>query len=189
MSLLPGRILPQTEPLGRLQADGKTVIMDKNWWLLFFNLSIQTLSTDGGLPTSALVELSALDADAADSDAIALRQPIANLYAQLADLPPTVYNFPDIAKALLLAQDALLPDPPAVAQPTLTITVGASPFSYIAPFTGSVAVSAGTVSLIQLIRQGVTVATGVTAGMIPVSRTDTVKVTYTGLPVMIFLPT
>lgn len=187
MSLLPSRILPQTEPIGTVN-DDKSVTIDKNWWLLFYNMAAQTLGT-GGLPASALIELGALDADAADSDAIALRQSIANLNAQLPDLPPTQANFPDIARALLLAQDAILPDPAPLAQPALTITVGASPFSYTASFNGSVAVTGGTVSLIQLIRQGVTVATGLTAGLIPVSRADVVKVTWSGTPAMIFLPT
>lgn len=38
MSLLPGQIIPATMPLGTLQPDGKTIIVDKNWWLFFYNL-------------------------------------------------------------------------------------------------------------------------------------------------------
>jgi hypothetical protein len=188
MSLLPQRILPQTEPWGKADADG-TVTIDKNWWLFLYNLGLQTLGTGGGLPTTALIELAALDADAADTDAVALRQPIANLNAQLAEMPPTAADFPDIARALLLAQDVSLPDPPPQAQPAVTIVVGASPFTYTASFNGSVAISGGTVSLIQLIRQTTTVATGVIAGLIPVSRLDQIKITHTGAPVAIFLPT
>lgn len=189
MSLLPGRILPQTEPLGRLESDGKTVIVDKNWWLLFYNLSLQTLGTGSGLPADQLIDLLSADTDAADSDAIALRQPIQNLQALLTDLAPAASEYPDIARALLMAQDGTLPDPAPQAPPVAVITVGGSPFTYPAPFNGSVYVVGGTVSAIALIRQGATVATGLTAGVFPMSRLDQLKVTYTGVPTMTFLPT
>lgn len=189
MSLLPGRVLPQTEPWGRVSEDGKTVIIDKNWWLWCYNISLQVLGTGAGLPPSTLVEISAADTDAADTDAIALRQPIQNLNAQFPDAPQTSADFPDIARALLLAQDGFLVDPAPQAQPVTALTVTASPFTYTAPFTGCVVVTGGTVSLIQLIRQGVTIATGLTTGFIQVSRLDQVQVTYSGLPTMTFLPT
>lgn len=44
MSLLPGQILPQSTPLGRLNKDG-TITIDQNWWLLLYNLSLQVLGT------------------------------------------------------------------------------------------------------------------------------------------------
>jgi hypothetical protein len=206
MSLLPSRILPASEPIGHLADDGKTVLIEKNYWLFLYNLSGQVLGTGAattpgtpgapgapGAPGSPLLSpallLAATDSDIADADAMALRQSIQNLGAQLPDLPPTAADFPDIARALLLAQDTPLPDPAPQAQPAAAITVTASPFTYTAGFNGSVAVTGGTVSLIQLIRQGVTVATGLTAGLIPVSRRDQVVVTWTGSPTMTFLPT
>ena len=90
MSLLPGRILPYNQPLGRMNEDG-TVIIDKNWWLFFYNLSSQVLGSSGnGLP-AVPIEFSELNADIGDADAVALRVAVNN--------------------ALLFANDALLPDP------------------------------------------------------------------------------
>lgn len=69
-------------------------------------------------------------------------------------------------------------------------TVGTSPFSYTPNQNGTVIVSGGTVSLIQLIRGAIsiTIATSTTdPSVIPVSIGDTVKVTYTVLPTMQFL--
>lgn len=89
-----------------------------------------------------------------------------------------------------LATEAMLdPDPVPAAQPAKGITVGASPFLYIAPFSGSIIVTAGTVTSVAIIRQGLTMATGANAGMFPVSRLDTIQVIYTAAPGMFFLPT
>lgn len=92
MSLLPNRILPATEPIGRVDENGDVVI-EKNWWLLLYNLAAQILGTESGnaLPISGVSLLAALDADVADADAVSLRAAVNN--------------------ALLLAQDTLLPDP------------------------------------------------------------------------------
>jgi hypothetical protein len=206
MSLLPGKILPQTIPLGKVN-DDQTVTIDTDWWLLLYNLCAQTLGTSAaGLPADALMDLESADTDAIDSDAIALRSPLAVLAALLpteGDPSPSLSDVrnalllaqeiplsdtTDLRNALILALDGLLPDPQPVAQPVQTITVGASPFTYIAPFNGQVSVTGGTVSLIQIIRQGTTVATGLTTGLIPVSRGDQVKVTYTVVPTVVFLP-
>lgn len=46
MSLLPGRIIPQDVSLGTVNPDG-TVTIDKDWWLLLYNLCAQTLGTTG----------------------------------------------------------------------------------------------------------------------------------------------
>jgi hypothetical protein len=75
--------------------------------------------------------------------------------------------------------------PPAPA----AIVVGASPYTFTAPYNGCVVVSGGTVSLVQLGRAGVFLATGVTTGVFPVSAGDQIKVTYTVAPTMNFLPT
>jgi hypothetical protein len=183
MSLLPGRIIPETVAFGTVDTEGK-VRIDHNWWLLLYNLCIQVLGTGNGLPADALIDIESTDTDAIDADAIALRQPIWNLQN---DLP--IPDVPDLAQVLLLAQDTLLADPPASAQPVSAITPGASPYTYTAPFNGQVSVTGGTVSQIQLIRQSTTVATGLTAGLIMVSRLDQVVVTYTGTPTMVFIPT
>lgn len=208
MSLLPGQIIPQTIPLGRVNRDG-TVTIDKDWWLLLYHLVLNSLGTGSGLPADALQDLEGADTDAIDADAISLRQPISNALVQAIqpqdvvvssnDLPdisralllaqdPLLADPPDLARALILAQDGLLSDPPALSQPVSSIAVGASPFTYTASFTGTVAVTGGTVSAISFIRRGTSVATGITSGLIPVSRYDQVQVTWTAAPTMTFIP-
>lgn len=187
MSLLPGQIIPPNEPIGQANETGQ-VIITKNWWLLLYNLWLNTIGT--GIPADQVVALESVDMDAADSDAVSLRRPLSNalLLAQEPTQQVTSTDLPDIARALLLAQDPLLPDSPAQAQPVSSITVGGSPFTYTASFAGSVAITGGTVSAITIIRQGTSVTTGLTTGLIPVSRFDQVRVTYTGTPTMTFIP-
>lgn len=192
MSLLPEQIPPETVAIGRVQPNG-LVRMEHNWWLFLYNLFLNVLGNGaaGSLPADALIDLESADLDAIDADAIALWQPVANLLEQAlhpSDVVVCSDDLPDIARALLLAQDNLLPDAPAVAQPLAAIAAGASPFTYTAPFAGHLAVTGGTVSAIALIRQGTSVATGLTAGLIPASRGDQVKVTYTVVPTMTFIP-
>lgn len=187
MSLLPGQILPQTVPFGTASKDG-TVIITKDWWLLLYHLVLNSLGTGQGLPADALLDLEGADTDAVDADAIALRSPLSALAVLMPTEPDPAPSLSDVRNALILAQDTLLPDPPAQAQPVAAITVGGSPFTYTAPFAGSVAITGGTVSAIALIRQGTSVATGLTAGLIPVSRYDQLKVTYTVVPTMTFIP-
>jgi hypothetical protein len=189
MSLLPGHILPQTEPIGTVNED-KSVTIDKNWWLYLYNVGLQTLGTGAAaaLPSSGATLLASADSDAIDADAIALRQPIQNLAAQPGDLAPTAADFPDIARALLLAQDGLLGDPPAQAQPVAAITVTGSPFTYTAGFDGEVVIT-GTVTSVAIVRQGVSVATGLLVGIFPIRRKDQLVVTYpAAAPTMTFLP-
>jgi len=188
MSLLPGQIIPFDIPIGTVNADG-TVTINKNWWLFFYNVALNSIGPSGSITDEGLEILQSSDDDAFTVDAAVLTRQLANLTAQLpADLP-AASDYPDIARSLLLAQDSLLVDPAPLAQPVATITVGASPFSYTAPFSGAVAVSGGTVSVIAVIRQGTAVTTGQTAGMIAVSKFDTLKVTYSAAPTMTFLPT
>lgn len=190
MSLLPTQILPPSAPIGRVNEQGE-VIADKNFWLLLYNLCLNVLGTGTGLPASALEELAGADSDAADTDAIALRQGLANALLQAIqpqDVVVSPNDLPDLARALLLAQDGLLPDATAQSQPVSSITVGGSPFTYTAPFAGTIAVTGGTVSAIAILRQGTSVATGITAGFVPVSRYDQVQVTYSVLPTLTFIP-
>lgn len=70
--------------------------------------------------------------------------------------------------------------------PLAAVTVGASPFTYVAQDAGRIVVQGGTVSLIELGRKASFVTLGITAGVIPVSRGDSVRVTYTVLPTMTF---
>jgi hypothetical protein len=68
------------------------------------------------------------------------------------------------------------------------IAVGASPYSYTAPAAGTVFVTGGTDSALQLTRGATTIATGVVDGPVPVSAGDVVKVTYSAVPTMNFVP-
>lgn len=75
------------------------------------------------------------------------------------------------------------------AGPVAAITVGASPYTYVATLGGTVIVDGGTVSEIDFSRDGVTFYnTGVTAGMLPVSQGDQLVVTWSGKPTMTFVP-
>lgn len=69
------------------------------------------------------------------------------------------------------------------------VTVGASPFTYTALVGGSVIVQGGTVSQLAISRDGTTFyVTGLTAGVIPLSQNDKLKITYTVTPTVTFLP-
>ena len=70
---------------------------------------------------------------------------------------------------------------------TVAITPGASPYSYMAPSSGVVVVSGGTVSEIALNR-GADVVTGLLVGAVPTRGGDVVKVTYAVAPTMTFFP-
>lgn len=188
MSLLPEQILPQTVPIGTIDKDGN-VIADKNWWLFWYNLGQQVLANGQGLNAAAVIALDELDSDAADADANVLGLPIANLNRQILESPQVNSDdLPDIARALMWGQDILWQDPPARAQPVASITPSGSPYSYTAPFWGSVAVTGGTVSAIAISRQGTSTATGLTVGVFPMARGDVLTVTYSGTPTMTFIP-
>lgn len=83
--------------------------------------------------------------------------------------------------------------PPSAEVPLTAAQIGASPFSYQAPRKGFVIISGGTVSAIAFSRTlgppPVFYATGLTAGIFPVSQNDVLRVTYSGKPVMTFVPT
>jgi len=69
------------------------------------------------------------------------------------------------------------------------VTVGASPYTYSPSVRGNVIVSGGTVSAIAFSRDGVTFyATGQTAGMFLLCATDRLRITYTVLPTVTFVP-
>lgn len=70
------------------------------------------------------------------------------------------------------------------------ITVGSSPFSYVAPSGGRVIIQGGTTTQIQYSRDAQNYfVTGVTAGVIPVSQGDQLVVTYSvAPPTMTFVP-
>lgn len=71
--------------------------------------------------------------------------------------------------------------------PILPLIVGVSPYVYIAVEPGLIAVSGGTVSAISLIRGSIAInVTGML--LIPVEIKDSIKVTYSILPIVQFIP-
>lgn len=61
------------------------------------------------------------------------------------------------------------------------VTVGASPFDYVASRDGFVSIVGGTVSAVAYVREGVSTSLGVVA-VVPVKKGDTVRITYTVAP-------
>lgn len=188
MSLLPGQILSPQQPIGTLASNGKEVTLDHNWYLLFWNICQQVLGVNGGLTPDALIALSTADSDAIDADATSLRLPLSNLAVQVGQEELPGPSLQSVSNALLMAQEVPLPDPVPQAQPTVSVTLGASPATYTASAPGQVFSSGGTVSSIALVRQGLSLTTGLTAGFIPVSRGDQVIFTYSAAPTIHFLP-
>lgn len=74
--------------------------------------------------------------------------------------------------------------------PIAAITPGASPYTYTAPAAGSVVITGGTTSSIQLKRGATTISIGTTTpGVVPVSAGDQVITTYSVVPTaMSFVP-
>lgn len=68
------------------------------------------------------------------------------------------------------------------------ITVGASPYTYLADSDGVLVVRGGTVSQIAYVRNSGSINLGVIAGPIPLLAADAVTITYTVLPTVTFLP-
>ena len=189
MSLLPGQILPESVPFGRVDSRGQ-VFVDHNWYLLLYNLALQVLAGSGagaGLPTSQADLIDMTDLDAAGTDVSSLAQAVSNL-AQLMPEEGIFASLQQLANAMVLASDSLLQDPVSRAQPAQSVTVGASPFTYTAAADGVLFVSGGTVSAVAIVRQGTSVPAGITAGPIPMRRLDQVTVTYTAAPALNFLP-
>lgn len=71
----------------------------------------------------------------------------------------------------------------------LPVTATASPFIYAPSQKGSLLVSGGTVTKIEYSRtRGTFYDTGQTAGAIAMSANDQVRITYSGAPTLVFLP-
>jgi len=69
------------------------------------------------------------------------------------------------------------------------LTIGASPYTYVAGVKGSLIVSGGTVSALAFSRDGATFySTGQTSGMFPLNARDSLRITYTVLPTVVFVP-
>lgn len=181
-SLLPNQIPSESVDV-ITQNDPKK--MAHNWWLFFYNLSQQVLGSGSGTTAAYQAQVIAdLDADIDSTDAIGLVRRVANLEKQVYEPLPDQID----TRALLLAQDAILPDPTPRAQPVTVVAVSGGTFTYTALADGTVIVNAGTVSAISVSRDGGSTFYPTSVGSIPVSRLDQVKMTYTGSPTMTFFP-
>lgn len=72
----------------------------------------------------------------------------------------------------------------------IDVAIGTSPFSYTPNSNGTLVISSGTVSLINLIRGTTTIAVATSTAnpvIVPIALGDTVEVTYTVAPTMQFL--
>jgi hypothetical protein len=71
----------------------------------------------------------------------------------------------------------------------IPVTVSASPFIYSATQKGTLLISGGTISAIAYSRtRGTFYNTGQISGAIAMSANDQIKVTYSGIPTMVFMP-
>jgi len=76
-----------------------------------------------------------------------------------------------------------------IGNPTFGIAVGASPFTYTAPYPMAVIVSGGTVSLLTYRRAGVNVSLGLVAGIVELDTGDGITVTWAvSAPTMTAIP-
>jgi hypothetical protein len=146
MSGLPNQIPQQSVPFIEAVDGGAPAYVDINWYLWLYNLSKSVFGTGGNGSTPAS-PYDALDA--------------ANLFAQAADIPQAYRRIANLSA--LAGSNTLLPDPAPAAQPVQAVTPGASPFTYTALANGVLSVTGGAVSSVSIIRQGVTVATGITS--------------------------
>lgn len=76
-------------------------------------------------------------------------------------------------------------------RPAVAVVVGASPFTYQAPFAGDtrIIVAGGTVSALAYSRDGVVYyPIGIVAGMVTLSQGDFIKITYTVVPTVTAIP-
>lgn len=145
MSGLPTQIPQQSVPL--IQGDTSSVspqYMDVNWYLWAYNISKAVLGTGQGGGTTPVSPYDSIDA--------------VNLLAQGADIPQAYRQIENLAALLTSAQMA---DPIPAAPPVQTVAVGASPSTYTALANGVLSITGGAVSNVLIIRQGVTVATGI----------------------------
>jgi hypothetical protein len=204
---LPSRIPPQGVTFCAPGPDGR-ILVSLDWYLFFLNQASQVFGQDGsplsdqsnalmmagldegpaGLSsaTNLAQNALALQFDDSPADPAAVRLALNALAAQ--GDPDPAPTLRDQLNALTAALDDLLPDPVPLAQPAAAITLTGSPFTYPVRFDGAVAISGAGVTLVSVIRQGVTVPTGIVVGLVPVRRGDSVQITYAGAPVANFLP-
>lgn len=185
-STLPDQIPPQAEPFSYQDLGGKQII-ETHWYLFLYGLWTQVQSAQsGGVAFPAVTAIPIIDTDVIGTDSAQTNRQLANLAALLTDAPDVAASALDVANLQALFEP--LVERPAQAQLAQAVTVGASVFTYTAPANGTLSITGGTVSVITIVRQGVSVATGLILGLVPVSQFDQVQITYAVLPTVVFLP-
>jgi hypothetical protein len=181
VSVLPNRIVP--ESISFINKDGQN---NHDWWLFFYNIYQQVIGTGPSSSPDIVVQLSEeTEIDASTVDQYSLIRRVANLERQVAE-PEIFPSQLDVTRALLLAQDPLLPDPPPRAQPVQIVGLTGSPMTWQTFQDGTVVLSSP-VSAVSVSRDNATYyATAI--GSVPVSRLDYLKITYSGSPVIAFFP-
>lgn len=166
-TLLPAQIPPQGDPV--LDSRGRFTL---NWWLFLYNLANKTLGDQPDI-TGLLILLS----QAFDSDTV--------------EPPASAPGVPETDYPVVFPPDGLALFPTEVppnnqAQAETAATAGGSPFVYTAPANGTLLVTGGTVSQIEIARSGTYYTVGTT--IIPLARLDKVRVTWSGAPTLVFFP-
>ncbi len=65
----------------------------------------------------------------------------------------------------------------------ITVSMGASPYTFQAARNGLLVLSGGTVSVVELARDGITFTVlGILSGVLPVRRSDWLRITYLSAP-------
>jgi hypothetical protein len=73
--------------------------------------------------------------------------------------------------------------------PVSQLTLQPSPWTYVASAAGSLLISGGSVTQVKFSRDGANFyVTGATAGLFPLAQGDTLQITYTGTPQVLFVP-
>lgn len=72
--------------------------------------------------------------------------------------------------------------------PAQSVTVGASPFTFKATAKGSLNISGGTVSAVSHGRQAVSHSLGGVSGSFYLSAGDSLTITYSAAPTLLFIP-
>ena len=189
-------IVPPRIQLGATEK-GDPVYISRDWYL--FQLALQQAAGGSGQTLNlADVQLIGEYAEAIDLShqvpGAMQASADAALLAFSSEDPSGMARAQDVLDAALMAYLVLdLEVPPKVAVPPLSlpsaITVTASPFLFQAGGNASVIVSGGTVSLVEFSRDAVTFyASGMIAGMFTLSMSDYLRVTYTLIPIMTFVP-
>lgn len=74
-------------------------------------------------------------------------------------------------------------------QPVEALMLGSSPFTYVAVIRGQLNIAGGTVSAVELSRDGTNFfSAGITAGFVQMDTGDSARITYSVAPTLVYFP-